>query len=359
MARWIGDLDQFKFKPKAVIALLPYAVRQERVGGHRMSDAFSRVARAPMVETFMAQSIATLLSEAGPDYPNLLVTFMSPYAYWGLGSDTSTVTRWAEAVLAVPYTEEVGQSVVDALLQIAPDDDLRPYIPVDVWALLKKRPSLPPICEGRTRGTKDSIVRRVRELGDVDILESYLLLVWSEWDFLFSEGLAEMGTSIREDLSGIGMGHRREFLVKRLDHVLGQLDRGFEHLSQHNPSLDEDHIPIAKGQYEELKEVLLEVDKEGLEILTRASFRLITSFDSLTCPLAQNPTQRSLALSLSHVRSRTSVTSAVRSSTPYFIYTLVPLCSPFELHRTSSNSSNHAHLPPFPNMRNAMSWLPR
>jgi len=307
----IGGLDQIKSKRKAIIALLPYAVRRERVLDHRMSDAFSRVARVPNVGTFMAQPIATLLSEAGPDYPNWLVTLTSPYAHWGLGSNTNTVTRWAKAVLAVPYTEEVGQSVVDTLLQIAYVDWLRPSIPVDVWAWLKKRPSLPPVCRGRSVGTRHSVVRRVRELGDIDILESYLLLVWSEWDCVLLEGLAEMGTSIREDLSGIRMGHHREVLIKRLDHVLGQLDRGLEHLRENKSSLGEDHLPRAKERYVELREILLEVDHGALEILTRTSFGLINLFNSLTRP--QNPTQRSFALSLSHVRSRAPITLAPRS----------------------------------------------
>ena len=122
----------------------------------------------------------------------------------------------------------------------------------------------------------------VRELGDVEILESYFLLVWSEWNVVHRDGVDEMRASIREDFSGIGMGRCREVLIERLDHVLGQLDRGLGYLKQQNSLLDEDHIPTAREQYGELREVLLEVDKGASEILTRTSFKLINLFDLLT-----------------------------------------------------------------------------
>jgi len=97
-----------------------------------------------------------------------------------------------------------------------------------------------------------------------------------EWDIVSTEGLAEMCTSIREDLGGIGVGLHRENLTKRLGHVLGQLDRGLGHLKQHNPALREDHIRTTELQYRELKEVLLEVDRGALEILTRTPFKFIS-----------------------------------------------------------------------------------
>ena len=283
MAR-IADPDQIWSKRKVIIALFPYVVWQDRLGDgdYGMVDAFSGIIRAPEMVALLTEQITTLFEEASPDPPNRGVTLMSPHVDWGQVSNRNTVTWWAAAALAVPYTEEVGESVVDTLLQIASEDLLRPYIPTDIWAWLKKRPSLPPICNGRSMGTQGSVVSRVRELGDVEILESYLLIVWSEWDYVYEDGLVEMRSSIREEFGGIGMGRHREVLVKRLDRVLGQLDRGLGYLKQQNPLLDEDHIPTAREQYGELRKVLLEVDKEALEILTRTSFRLINLFDLLT-----------------------------------------------------------------------------
>jgi hypothetical protein len=63
---------------------------------------------------------------------------------------------------------------------------------------------------------------------------SHTFFVWSEWDCLYDSGLDEMQASIREDFGGIGMGHHREDLIKRLDHVLGQLDLGLEYFKQHS-----------------------------------------------------------------------------------------------------------------------------
>ena len=282
MAR-VADPDQIWSKRKAIIALFPYIVRQDRDGDHGMVDAFLGITRAPKIVALLTEQITTLFEEASPDPPNRVVTLMSPHASWGrLGiSDGNTVTWWAAAALAVPYTEEVGQSVVDTLLQIASQVRLRPYIPTEIWAWLKKRPSLPPICSGRSMGTRNSVVSWVRELGDVEILESYLLLVWSEWDYVYEDVLVEMRSSIREDFGGIGMGRHREALVKQLDHVLGQLDRGLGHFTQQNPLIGERHIRIARKRYGELRKVLLEVDKEASEILTRTSFRLINLFDLL------------------------------------------------------------------------------
>jgi len=247
-----------------------------------MADAFLGIARAPKIRELLTKQINTLFEEAHSNSPNRVVTFMSPYVQWGRFGG-NTVTWWAAAAMAVPHTEEVCQSVVDALLQIASVNRLEPYVPVEIWAWLKKQPSLPPICRGRDKGTMGHVVRRVRKLGDVDILESYLLLVWSEWDYIYDNGLAEMCTSIREDLGGIGMERHREVLIKRLDHVLRQLDRGLGYFKEQDPLLDEDHIQKAREQYKELKRVLLEVDREASEILTRTPFRL-TNLSNLLTP---------------------------------------------------------------------------
>ena len=306
----VGDLDQIKSKGKAIIALLPYSVWREQIGDHGMTDAILGVVRVPNVREFMGRPIATLLGKAGSDFPNRVMTLMSPHADWWRQDrepNANTVTRWADASLAVPYyTEEVGRSVVDTLLQIASNNSLQPYIPASVWAWLKKRPSLPPICNGRNTGTWVDVVRRVRGLGDVEILESYFLLVWSEWNYIPSDSFTEMCTSVREDLGGIEVGRHREVLIKRLDHVLRQLDKGLGHLKQQNPTLDEDHIPEARERYGKLREALLEVDEEASQILARMSFGSTNSFDLLTHP--QNPTRRSFVPFLSHSCSLPSTT---------------------------------------------------
>ena len=239
-----------------------------------MVDAFTGVFRVSGPTTSTALPMIALFEDGSPDSLNRVITLMSPYALWDpLTSDSSMIIRWAEAALAVPYTEAVGLSVVDTLLQIASMDSLQPHIPVSVWGLLKKLPSLPSFCMGRFLGTTECVVRRVRDLGDVEILKSYFLLVWSEWDISHSGGLPGVRASIWEDFSGIGMGRHREDLIKRLDHVLGQLEEGLGH------SLQPQRI---KREYKELKDTLLEVDEEATNILTRTPSGLTNLFDSLT-----------------------------------------------------------------------------
>ena len=307
------DPDAIRRKRKAICALFPYAVYLARDGQEWMAYSFTRVARASDSEhgRFMWRRvepyILPLFDDPNAHSLNSVIILVSPYMPWSnalVGRDVykNAATGWAAAVSAAPYTEEVGQDVVDVLLQIASIDSLRPHIPVDIRARLMKQPSLPPKRFGRSVGTHGDVVYRVRALGDVGILKSYLLLVWSEWNWIWSAGLDEMHSSIREEFSGIGMRCYREDLIKRLDHILGQLDRGLGHLQQHKPRIDEDGIETAKEDYGELKRVLLEVDGEAMNILTRTPPRLIL-FGLLTN--TQDLIRPSCVLCLSYAHSFT------------------------------------------------------
>ena len=197
---------------------------------------------------------------------NQVITLVATSVRWGDSAYTrNAVVRWTSAVLATPYSEVVGQYVVDALLQIAHEDALRPEIPIDIWAWVKRRPSLPPVCRGRELGATSDIVRLIRTLGDIEILKSYFLLVWSEWNLLYYSGLTEMKTTIREEFCGISMQHHRKDLHGRLDHILQQLDRGLRNFNQYKPWIQDLYIRTAKSRYQEVKEVLLEVDKSSTE----------------------------------------------------------------------------------------------
>ena len=206
------------------------------------------------------QFVSMLLSEASPR----AIVLASPHILWyRIGDMEDFIQCWTTVASAVPYSEEIAQGVVEALLQIASKDELQ-YIPADLWLWLTKRPSLPPNCLGRYSGTDDSVVEAVRALKDVEVLKSYLLLVWSEWDTLDPDGFEEMCTLIREDFGGIEMRHHRADLVKRLDHILGQLDHGLEYFQQQKPWFREYHIQGKKNQYRELRETLLEMNSRTL-----------------------------------------------------------------------------------------------
>ena len=281
------DPNPILSKRKAISALFPYAAYLARGGQQGMVNMVLRVARASgsnyreFVWNRIGTYITPLFGELTPPSLNSVIILTSHHVPWHENLDETVVTRWAAVVSVIPYTEEVGQSVVDALLQIASNDSLQPHIPVSIWAWLERQPSLPPKCLGRSQGIQGRVVRRVRALGDIEILKSYFLLVWSEWDPINYHGgdhterrygdLQEMRTSIQEDFGGIGMGRHREELINRLDHILGQLDLGLEHLKLLKPSLEDGSVQAAKEQYGELKKVLLEVDGEAVNILTRTS----------------------------------------------------------------------------------------
>jgi len=270
-------------KKKAIWALLPYAIRLSGGGQQRMIGTCSRalrfnvfIARWNRIEPF----IAGLFDKPRTPSMDQAITLVSPYFY---SFDQNTLARWsmaALATLAVSYTEEVGQSVADTLWLIMLDGALRQHVPTGIWLWSSKQTFIPPAWRWYDRwDSREEATRQFRALGDIEILKSYLLLVWLEWKKLGDSAFAEMRASIREDFNGIGMGQHREDLRKRLDHVLGQLDREPEYLNWHRPDHSPADTEIAKDQYRELKRVLLEVDEE---ILTRTPSRCIILFGILT-----------------------------------------------------------------------------
>ena len=297
-----GDLDQLRSKRKAITTFLPHAVRQEMSGQPEMLDAFLHAARASRMLQFRwpraEQSANVILSKATPR----AIVHASSHIPWSwLKDGGDLVRRWGVATSAVPYTEEVAKSVVDTLLQIAYKSELLPHIPVDAWSWLTTRPPLPPVCYGRCIGTAPHIIRTVRGLKDIEILTSYLLLAWSEWDYLQYGSVDEIRSSMRMDFAGAGMSCHRADLLKRLDYVLGQLDRGLSYLRQHNPDLREGDFRYMKLQYGQLRETLLEVN---IGAITRTS-------DPLSIALLCIPTQAETR--------RISRNVYVRSSSPVSI----------------------------------------
>ena len=105
---------------------------------------FLHVARASGHKEFMwgcvEPYILRLFNGASP----LAITLVSPYIHWSSLSSSNWVQSWETAVSLVSYTDEVGQSVVDALLQIASVDYLQPYIPTNLWLWVNKQTTLPP-----------------------------------------------------------------------------------------------------------------------------------------------------------------------------------------------------------------------
>jgi hypothetical protein len=257
-------------QPKAISALLPHAISLDQSGDQEMVDAIFHLSKSStpwrLLWRYIERYTINLLNNPASPSLNRATVFLSPFAPLGFW-DENSIARWATQVLAVPYSEKVGWSVVSTLLQLAKTETLRPYIPIDIWALVKQQPSLPPVCGGRDSGNDRALVHHVRGLEDLNILKSYFLLVWSEWSILDDSGFAEMQVSIREDFGGIGMLRHRADLIKRLDHVLTELGRGLGHLRTHRPRIGRTHVLLGKKQYGALRKALLEADQKAMKYL--------------------------------------------------------------------------------------------
>ena len=288
------DGSSIRLKRKAITTFFSYAVRQERDGQQKLIDTVLPLFRVEVVRGHTVSTlplfgltimwhhieplISTVLNEENYISLKQVIILASPNLPWGrFVNPRHLIQPWAAAASAIPYTDDIGQSVVDALLQIAADPSLQPHIPADMWSWLNRPSSLPSACLGRFRGSDGQVVQVVRALGDIEILKSYLLLIWSEWDEPWQSGLNEMRASLREDFSGIGMGHHRQDLLRRLDDVLEQLDPEPEHLH-----FDTDAFQRMKNEYGELREVLLEVDRKAGVTLIRGFPVLIVIFGPLT-----------------------------------------------------------------------------
>ena len=264
-------VDPYINKSKAISALLPYAALQER---HVMLDALLDAVRTSN-RSIWSSTVPALFNKASP----LTIVLVSPWVDWGdpfLADRESLTTLWATATLAVPYTEEIGRSVVDALLHVSGTSFLRSRVPVGIWRWLEKQPYLPPQCRGRTAGGQGDVIRHVRALGDIKIFKSFLLLVWSEWDTPWPSDFLGTRAIIMEDFGGVEMREHREDLIKHLDHVLEQLNQGSRYLQKQKPRVSSWIFQQAKEEYTKIREVLLEVDKGVVGTRSRTSPALNT-----------------------------------------------------------------------------------
>ena len=272
---------------KAISALIPYAIFLERGGQRRMVDVISRAARASskhdrFVWNRVLPYIAAIFDKPNPPSLNWVLELAAPHV---LARDRPRNEKEAtRKATTISYTGEASRNVVNGLLQIAFTDPLQPQIPDGF--------------PGESGGAGRDLTRQVRALGNIEILKSYLLLAWSGYSPIDEQsgGLAEMLASIREDFSGIGMGRHREELIERLNLILGRSDLE-HHRRYESPNLRDSDTQRAKEQYEELRRVLLEVDAEAVNTLTRTSSRSTPLRSTDTHPHVQDPIRPSCVLS--------------------------------------------------------------
>jgi len=278
------EWDTLHRNRKAITTLFPYAALQERYKEHpEILNVFLHAANASSSGEFLwghtQPFMNTLLNDTSDIPLKRAAMFASPYIPWYGEESRDLVQAWVATASTIPKEKEIAPSVVGALLQIAFNGLLPPGNHGDVWSWLTLRPSLPPISRGRYQGSHSRVMQQVRGLKDIEILKSYLLVVWSEWDSLpHSPTMCEW---IREEFSGVEANSHRAELVQRLDEVIGELDKGLEYLQRDEPDLREWELRGRKRRYEELRRMLKEIP-EAPETLTCMSSRLINLFDLLT-----------------------------------------------------------------------------
>ena len=257
-----GKRETIECKRKAITALFPYAVRQEREGEGKIMNALLTVFLVFGPTTSLWHPITPYITILFKTASAEAIVTISPHVPWYcVPNDASVVKAWAAAAPKVLGIDEVELRIVDALLQIASVDSLRPHIPRSSWSWLNKRPTLPSICFARSMATQKHVVRWVKQLQDVEILTSYFILVWSECNLIASYGcLSEMQLAISRDLRGRGMWVHRKALTDHLEHILGELEQGLGHLQREKPWIDVGHVQRAKAQYQKLKDMLYEMD---------------------------------------------------------------------------------------------------
>ena len=255
-----------KSKRKVFTTLFPYVVSGGLGEQNKMFSAFLDLAGTwgrsglmwPRIEPFLS----TLLDEGS--LSKRAAILISPHLpWWQFRNGGRLIQLLTEAASEVPDADDVvDQSIVDTLLQVACWKP--PLIPAGMWSWLNRRPNLPPVCSGRYWGSKQAVVRMVRGLEDTEILTSYLLVVWSEWDFLMPKGFAEMCASIQEDFNGQERSQHRKVLLDRLDQITGKLESGLGDIQRDKPDLEGGNLHLWKSRYAELGEILRRVDSEAI-----------------------------------------------------------------------------------------------
>jgi len=168
---------------------------------------------------------------------------------------------WISAADALKDMEGVCQAVVDVLLQMAFFHTVRTHITPKAWSWLNKRPALPPRCRGRLLCSIGSnVLPAIRARNDIELLASYLITMWSEWDCAGDWAFEGMCQALLEEFRGDDdeVREHRMDLLARLNSVLGELGRGLAYLRVWNPDMQPDELEIIRKRYRELKRILVQ-----------------------------------------------------------------------------------------------------
>ncbi|KAF9645648.1 hypothetical protein BDM02DRAFT_488486 [Thelephora ganbajun] len=262
------DPDAIVFQYKAITALFPYAARRGQEGDSQLLDAFLRAVKyfpytSQWTRRYIRPVIPRLLAEGGSTTLKRAAILALPHLElaWLDCNDIGTfIELWISAAEALEDTEGVCQAVVDVLLQMAFFHSVRGHITPKVWSWLNKRPSLPPRCRGRLLCSIGSnVLPAIRARNDVELLTSYLITMWSEWDCAGEWAFEGMCEALWEVFCGDDdeVREHKKDLVVRLNSVLGELSRGLGYLRSRNPDMQLGEFDVIRERYRELKRILV------------------------------------------------------------------------------------------------------
>lgn len=213
-------------KCEAICTIIPYAMFLAEDNQPELANAVMNIVQASKNYYFMSSIssyITTLFGKPMNPFRDWLITLISPHISWKDGVHGAKMVRqWFKAVLRVPDTVEVVWSVIATLMEITSIDSLRQCIPVEIWGWMKKWKSLPPVYWGQFCRATPDVLQYVQELGDFEIVMSYLL-VWSVWYSFHVDDLNEVEILIRREFDKIGMQEHQKDFFNWLDYVLNKM----------------------------------------------------------------------------------------------------------------------------------------
>ena len=257
---------------KPLTCIFSYAVIAAEGGDTRLLDeVLLAVRRSSQGSSWVRRHISLLINGTltGWSDVRLRITLCAlPYledAWFHAADKYPFILRWESAASHIKSTQETGQSVVEVLLRMACAYQWRPHITTEAWKWLKRRPQLPPVCRARSLCCNDlGAISKVESLRDTEILKDYLIVVWSEWDWLAPWVCSYMCDVIRKRFRGERKRGHRDELRDRLVHIQKQLDLGLDHLRKQGSEMSVAYFRPTKEAYEALLETLSEV--ESLQI---------------------------------------------------------------------------------------------
>ena len=254
---------------KPLASILPFALKKAEGGDTSLLDEILlAVRRFPKESGWVRSHIGTIINETllgwDSEVRTRIVVCALPYlehTWVHIEDKKDFVDNWLSAATRLKYTPEIGRNVVEVLLRMACVYQWRLHITPGAWRWLKRRPQLPPVCLARSSCCSDlGPISAVKSLNDPELLKEYLVVVWSEWDWLAPWVCSYMCTAVRESFGGEEMRGHRDELRGRLLTIQKRLDLGLDHLRKEGSEMLDDYFQSTKEAYEALLETLSEME---------------------------------------------------------------------------------------------------